>query len=101
MSTIVQINFDYDSSLEKLLEDSAAVATKFLAVQGLLWKIWLGNDEEKGAGGIYLFESRQQAEAYAESKMVATLRQQRSNVVVKVYDVLDKPSVITKAPLRV
>lgn len=99
MRAIVQINFDYDSSFEALIQGSTTVASKFLEVEGLLWKVWLGNDQEKGAGGIYLFANRANADAYAQSDMVAFLRKQQSNVVVKVFDVLEEPSVITNAPL--
>lgn len=101
MTAIVQINFDYDSSLEELSQGSTAVAPKFLDVEGLLWKVWIGNDDKKETGGIYLFASRAQAEKYVQGDMVAFLRKERSNVVVKVFDVLAEPSAITKAPLIV
>lgn len=59
MTALVQINFDYDSSAEELVAATMAVAAKFLEIDGLIWKICLGNDEEKTTGGIYLFESRE------------------------------------------
>lgn len=39
------------------------------------------------------------AEAYLDSSLVAILRKERSNFVIKVFDTLDEPSMITKAPL--
>lgn len=97
MSAVVQINFDFDSSLAELTTGTVKVAPIFAGLDGLLWKIWLVNNEEKGTGGIYLFESLQQAQAYASSDVVANLKRDRSNVVVKVFDVLKEPSLLTNA----
>ena len=33
---------------------------------GFHWKIWTENEETKEAGGIYVFEEKQDAEKYAE-----------------------------------
>lgn len=100
MPAIVQINFDYDSSAAELLIETSAVATKFLQLNGLLWKVWLGNDENKTTGGIYLFESREKAEQYLQSELVAGLRKSRANVEIKIFDVLAEPSTITHAPIN-
>ena len=34
--------------------------------EGFHWKIWTENEETKEAGGIYVFEEKQDAEKYAE-----------------------------------
>jgi len=41
-----------------------ALAEDIAAEPDLLWKIWTEAAEEKRAGGIYLFRSRDAAEAY-------------------------------------
>lgn len=41
-----------------------ALAGDIAAEPELLWKIWTESAEEKRAGGIYLFRSREAAEAY-------------------------------------
>lgn len=97
MTAVVQINFDYDSSLAELVTGTVAVAPIFAGLDGLLWKIWLVNSEEKGTGGLYLFDSLQQAEAYANSDVVARLKADRHNVEVKVFEVLKEPSLLTNA----
>ena len=99
MAAIVQINFDFEVTHEELLQGAKDVAPKIAAVEGLLWKIWLVDDDKKGSGGIYLFDSMEKAREYAESDIVASLRRDRTNVIVKVFDILVEPSGITRAPL--
>jgi hypothetical protein len=98
MSTIVQINFDYDEDQAKLESHSAEVAGRFVGLEGLQWKIWLVDEKSKTAGGIYLFESRDKAEAYAKGDMVAHLTNVRDNVQVSVFDTIEAAGEITRAP---
>ena len=76
-------------------------ARQFLDVPGLLWKIWLDGPDERRAGGIYMFEDRASAEAYAAGPIVARLKNNLdlSEVDVRVFDVRERMSGITRAPL--
>ena len=76
-------------------------AKQFLQVPGLLWKIWLDGSDERRAGGVYMFEGRAAAEAYAAGPIVARLRDNPdlSEVDVRVFDVRERMSEITRAPL--
>ncbi len=76
-------------------------ARQFLTVPGLLWKIWLDGEEERRAGGIYLFADRAAAEAYVAGPIVARLRgnPDLSEVDVRIFDVRERMSAITNAPL--
>ncbi len=76
-------------------------ARQFLQVPGLLWKIWLDGTDERRAGGIYMFEDRAAAEAYAAGPIVARLKgnPELSEVDVRVFDVRERMSEITRAPL--
>lgn len=78
-----------------------ARATQFLAVPGLQWKIWLDGDAERLAGGIYLFEDRAAAEAYVNGPIVARLKANAalSEVDIRVFDVRERMSAITRAPV--
>ena len=68
---------------------------------GPLWKIWLDGSGERRAGGVYMFEDRASAEAYAAGPIVARLRDNPdlSEVDVRVFDVRERMSEITRAPL--
>jgi hypothetical protein len=76
-------------------------AAQFLAVPGLHWKVWLDGDAERLAGGIYLFESRPEAEAYVSGPIVARLKSnpELSEVSIRIFDVRERMSEITRAPL--
>jgi len=99
MSAIVQINFPYLESEEDLISHSSEAAPRFLGVDGLNWKIWLVNDDTKTAGGIYLFESRKKAEAYATGELVTHLKNVREGVEVSVFDTIDEAGKVTGAPV--
>jgi hypothetical protein len=76
-------------------------AAQFLKVPGLQWKIWLDGDAERLAGGIYLFEDRAAAEAYVNGPIVARLKgnAELSEVDIRIFDVRERMSEITRAPV--
>jgi hypothetical protein len=59
------------------------------------------NEQEKEAGGIYLFESEEAAHAYVSGPIVAALKASPavSNISAKMFSVLGDHSAITRAPL--
>lgn len=99
---IVQINFDWDISEEEVAARSGPEqAQVFTTLPGLLWKIWLRDPQRRESGGIYLFESREAAEAYVGGPIVARIKANPDfgNVTVKVFDIREGQSLITRAPL--
>jgi hypothetical protein len=70
---------------------------------GLVWKIWTYNDSETAAGGVYLFDSEANARAWGDGTVQAALSQMPgiSNVQTSYYDIDEKLSGITRAPLSV
>ncbi len=98
-AAIVQINFRFNVPADQLTDGANDKAEVFNSVDGLLWKIWLINETEQATGGIYLFENRDKAQAYADGDLVADLRSRWPDVDVRVFDVMEQPSRITRAPL--
>jgi hypothetical protein len=93
----VQIQFDLRSPAEyRGLADHVAGAVA--AVPGLIWKVWILDEERGRCGGVYLFADRAAANAYLEGPIVSRLRTNPavSNVDVRLFDVLEGPSVITR-----
>lgn len=99
MAAIVQINFPFTESQAELESHSIEAASRFVDIDGLQWKIWLVDEETKTAGGIYQFDSRAKAEAYANGAMVQHLENVREGVSVMVFDSIAGAGKITKAPL--
>jgi hypothetical protein len=78
------------------------VAGAVAAVPGLVWKLWILDEEHGRCGGVYLFADRAAATAYLEGPIVSRLRGNPavSNVEVRLFDVLEGPSVITRGLSR-
>lgn len=99
---MIQLNFKFNVSAAEYEAAVSPLAEGFAAAPGLLWKIWMINDAEKEAGGIYLFEDQASLQALLESELVAKVMQHPalSDFNAKQFDVLAKPSAVTRAPLK-
>jgi hypothetical protein len=64
--------------------------------------VWLINEAESEAGGIYLFENEAALQAYMGGPMVAALKASPviSNISAKTFGVMAEHSAITRAPLN-
>ncbi len=99
---ILQVIMNYSiprAALEKAFLDGAQPIAN---TPGLLWKVWLLNEAGNEAGGIYLFESEEASQAYVAGPIVASIKSNPilSNLKVKSFDVLERHSAITRAPLK-
>jgi hypothetical protein len=98
---ILQVNMNF-SIPRADLETAWLGATQPIAdTPGLLWKVWLMNEEKNEAGGIYLFENEDALRAYVSGPIVTALKASPavSNISAKAFDVLADHSAITRAPL--
>ena len=100
---ILQVNYCYKgiarAEWEKRYSDE--VATKFLGVDGLAWKIWLDAPDEPRVGGIYLFESMALAQAYLDGPIVARLKSNPAieNLETRLFNVRERMTAITNGPV--
>ena len=74
-------------------------ARQFLAVPGLQWKIWLDGEEDRRAGGIYLFADAASADAYLQMHRARLLGFGIPLVNAKLFDINLPLSLIDRAPL--
>jgi hypothetical protein len=100
---ILQINFNYDMTATEYEETVAPLADAIANVDGLVWKVWVINDEAKEAGGIYLFQNAAAVDAYMSSEIVAGIASHPkiTDIRAKQFDVMESVSTITRAPLEV
>ncbi len=99
---ILQVNMNFSiprADLEKAYFDAAQPIAD---TPGLLWKVWLMNEAGNETGGIYLFESEEALQAYLAGPIVASLKSNPvfSNLSAKTFDVLERHSAVTRAPLK-
>lgn len=99
---ILQINFKFSVPREAYEQTVAPMAGDFAAVPGCRWKIWLMNETESEAGGIYLFDGDASLNAYLNSPLVAAVtgHPALSNFSVKRFDTLDAVTKITRGPIE-
>ena len=98
---ILQINFTFNVSPKEYENIVAPLANQFADVPGCLWKIWLMDEKRYQAGGIYLFDSEDSAEHFRFSDLAEQMMHHPSlsNFSIKQFGILDKPSLLTRAPL--
>ena len=99
--TVLQVNFQFTSSVADLTNLMTPLAEPIAAVPGLIWKIWLLNEAGREAGGIYLFESQEAAQAFVNSEAIKgfAAHPTLSNFNAKLFAPDEALSKITRAPL--
>jgi hypothetical protein len=99
---VLHLRFKLRVSPDVLLAQSREAATIIASVEGLIWKIWVLQEEEFEMGGMYLFANREAAEAYLNHPLVQAVC---SNPAVlstqsQLWEVESSLSALTRAPLR-
>lgn len=101
MPKLLQINFSYTIPTGDLGEMFAPAVKPIAEAKGLHWKIWLIDEKERTAGGIYLFEDDASVRAYLDGPIVAQLASSPAftNMSARVSDVLAGPTAATRGPV--
>ncbi|HEV2583399.1 MAG TPA: YdhR family protein [Ktedonobacteraceae bacterium] len=101
--TILQINYRFNASRADHTALVTPMAAPIAAVPGLLWKVWLMNENEQEAGGMYLFESGEAAQAFVSSPPITSFaaHPSLSSFSVKLFEAVESLSKITRGPLLV
>ena len=99
---VLQVNFKFAVSREEYEQVVSGLGEAFANVPGCRWKIWLMNESEHEAGGIYLFDNDAAVDAMLKSDLIAGVlaNPALSDFSVKRFDILPGVSAITRAPLR-
>jgi hypothetical protein len=98
---ILQINFRLNVPRAEFEEIASSLASQFAQLSGLRWKIWLMNEAESEAGGIYLFEDEPSLRAYLEGPLAAAVMSHPalSDLTVKQFDVIEDCTAVTRGPV--
>ena len=99
---ILQINLTFNIAPADLRQSWLPAASPIADTPGLRWKIWLMNEEQREAGGIYLFDDEDSLQAYLDGPIVSVMGSDPtlSNVNVKRFDVMEEHTAITRGPVR-
>ena len=98
---IMQLNFKFSFSGSEYEQAVSPIADQFAAVDGLRWKIWMINEAEGEAGGIYMFEDEASLNALLEGPLTAQVigHPALSEFSVKQFDVMEKVTAVTRGPV--
>ena len=99
---IHQINFKFNMPERDYERALAPLAGDIAAVPGLLWKVWLMNEAEGEAGGIYLFRDGASLDSYLNGPIMTgvSAHPALSGFSVKRFDVMEDLTVVTRGPVR-
>ena len=99
---VLHLRFKLRVPPEVLLAECGEAATVIASVEGLIWKIWVLQQEECEMGGMYLFADRETAEAYLNHPVIQAVRSNPAVVSTKseLWDVESSLSALTRAPLQ-
>jgi hypothetical protein len=100
--TVLHLRFKLRVPPGVMLAQSREAATIIASVKGLIWKIWVSQEEEFEMGGMYLFADRETAEAYLNHPVVQAVRNNPAVLSTRsqLWDVESSLSTITRAPLQ-
>lgn len=98
---ILQINFKLSVSIEEYRTICKSLAHAVADIPGLRWKVWLLNELEKEAGGIYLFNSEKALNDYLAGPIVAQVRSHPGleDLSAKRFEVMQEVTVVTRGPI--
>ena len=100
---ILQLNFKFDLSPAEYEAAVSPLAGDFAEVPGLQWKVWLMNELDLEAGGIYVFDDQASLDAYLEGELAAVVMAHPAltDFEAKQFDVMDAPTAVTRGPIGV
>jgi len=100
---VLQVNFKLQSSTAEYEQICQSVAQVIADVPGLRWKVWLLNEQEKEAGGIYLFDTQEAVNDYLASPIVTQIKSHPAlaDISVKQFDVMPEVTAVTRGPVSV
>lgn len=101
-SKILQLNFRFNVPRAEYEQAVSPLASDFAQVPGLQWKIWLMNEAESEAGGLYLFNDASALEAYLEGPLAGAVKAHPalSDMSAKVFDSIEELTAITRGPIE-
>ena len=99
--TVLQVNFKLNVSPAEYEKTVTPMADAFAEVDGLRWKLWLLNQQEREAGGVYLFEDEPSCAAFLAGPLAAAVKSAPflRELSIKRFDVMTELTEVTRGPV--
>ncbi len=98
---LLQINFKFNVTKDEYEATADALAGEIAKVDGLRWKVWILNEAENEAGGIYLFNDEASLDAFLKGPLAAQVQNHPAieDMTAKPFDVMPGATAITRGPI--
>ncbi|MEK3889085.1 monooxygenase [Bacillus sp. FSL K6-3431] len=101
MAYILQMDFTHTGPFGEEMTAAFSDLTKSINEEnGFLWKIWTENAQTNEAGGIYAFETKEDAEKYLAKHLKRLSGFGVKNVNAKIFDINTSLTEINNGPLK-
>jgi hypothetical protein len=99
--TVLQVNFKLNVPPAEYEQTVTPMADAIAKVDGLRWKVWILNQEEREAGGLYLFEDEPSCAAFLAGPLAAALKSAPflRELSVKRFEVMSEVTEVTRGPV--
>ena len=99
---LLQINFTITTSAKDYAAMAAPLADPIAKTPGLEWKVWIFNEQNHEAGGLYLFRDEASVNAYIQGDLVAGLKKQPTikDISAKIFDIDETLTQKTRGPIK-
>ena len=98
-NTILQFDFPFEGPWgAEMAAALGGLAQDIAAEEGLLWKIWVENREERRAGGVYLFRDATLADQYRRKHTARLAASGIGEIVARSFQANPALSAITRGP---
>lgn len=100
MPVLLQIDFPSTGPFaQEMTQAFTSLAESINQETGLIWKIWTENNDTQEAGGVYLFDSVENAKSYLAMHSARLESFGITNIRSKIFQVNTDLSKINHAPL--
>lgn len=100
MPYLLQVDFEMDGHFRnKMFENFKELAKIINSEPGMIWKIWTESPEDKQAGGVYIFDSYENATKYLRMHTKCLTDAGIRNIRARIFEGSQELSAINHAPL--
>ncbi|WP_286229869.1 monooxygenase [Neobacillus mesonae] len=101
MTYLLQVDFKMDGPFgEEMSKAFVDLAKSINDEPGVIWKIWTENAEAKESGGVYLFETKEDAEKYLTMHSARLESFGITDIRGKIFAVNEALSLINHGPIK-
>ena len=95
---ILQINYKLAGPRAEYEKENLPYAQPIADIPGLRWKVWIINEAQSEAGGIYLFDDDASVQAFVDGPIIAEMKGDPT-LSIKAFDVIAELTTITRGPV--